>query len=70
MDLKNEIPNRDDLMKMKFNFENLIPILQKVFDYLDQFSNGDLIIGIGNTGCGKSTMFNSLMFGSQCLQEV
>jgi len=28
-----------------------------------------LLLSIGNTGCGKSTMFNSLIYGPECLKR-
>ena len=31
--------------------------------------DGDLIVAIGNTGCGKSTMLTSLIYGCDSLKE-
>ena len=30
----------------------------------------DLVLVLGNTGCGKSTMLNALIYGSESLNEV
>lgn len=37
---------------------------------MPKLQNGDLIITIGNTGCGKSTMLSSLIYGTDALHEV
>ena len=52
---------------------DLVWILKEVFKYLksiglDPDKKSDLIIAVGNTGCGKSTMLNSLVFGSDSLE--
>ena len=59
---------------MKCNLTNLIEILKRVKQYIiEEVPNlkyGDLIVAIGNTGCGKSTMLSSLIYGTEALHEV
>ena len=51
---------------------NLVLILKYLLKKLDpvQFINKEAIIAIGNTGCGKSTMLNALMYGPLEMEEV
>ena len=63
------IPSKEEVKKMECNFENLIPLLDLVFETLSMVNGADLLISVGNKGCGKSTMINSLMHGSQSLEE-
>ena len=42
-------------------------MLRKVFGYLDQYSGSELILTLGTSGCGKSTMLNSLVYGPDLL---
>jgi ABC-type dipeptide/oligopeptide/nickel transport system ATPase component len=46
---------------------NLISLLTKIFPQVDAVKNGDLVVCIGKTGCGKSTMLNSLIHGTEAL---
>ena len=53
---------------------NLIEILKRaqnyILEHVPNLSEGSLIIAIGNTGCGKSTMLTSLIYGTESLQET
>ena len=53
---------------MYCNLKNIVIILEKAFLNLKQLENKDIILAIGNTGCGKSTMLTSLMYGPQSLK--
>ena len=39
----------------------------QVDDSLNNLENKDIIVGLGNTGCGKSTMLTSLVYGTEAL---
>lgn len=54
---------------MECNFENLIPLLDLIFETFNMVDGADLLLSVGNKGCGKSTMINSLMYGPQSLEE-
>lgn len=41
--------------------------LEKSFGHINKIQGADCIVLIGNTGCGKSTMLNSLVFGTESL---
>jgi ABC-type nitrate/sulfonate/bicarbonate transport system ATPase subunit len=53
---------------MAMTLDNMILILEQAFKTLKNVNDGNLILAIGNTGCGKSTMMSSLMFGSEALE--
>ena len=42
----------------------------KIFPKLDGVKDADLVMCIGNTGCGKSTTLNSLIHGTDALHLV
>jgi ABC-type lipoprotein export system ATPase subunit len=50
--------------------ENLVLILEEAFKTLKSVHSNHLILAVGNTGSGKSTMLTSLMFGSNALHET
>lgn len=49
---------------------NLAMALKKVFDELEAAEGADLVLAIGNTGCGKSTMLTSIVYGPGHLSIV
>lgn len=63
------IPTKEEIKKMECNFENLIPLLDLIFETFNMVEGADLLLSVGNTGCGKSTMINSFMYGPQSLEE-
>lgn len=63
------IPTKEEIKKMECNFENLIPLLDLIFETFNMVDGADLLLSIGNKGCGKSTIINSLMYGPQSLEE-
>lgn len=62
---------RKAIEKMSLNLENLIDLLKESMNCIPKFDqNGkELIIVFGYTGCGKSTMLNSLSFGPESLKK-
>ena len=45
-------------------------MLSAAFDTLAPAKNADLVVAIGNTGCGKSTMLSSVIFGPDSLHHT
>lgn len=63
--------NKDTLKNMKnMNLDSLHDYLSEAFEYVNIIRDQQCIIAFGNTGCGKSTMFNSLIYGSENIHEV
>jgi len=58
------------LEQLPLTFVNVARCLKKAFRYLDaqNIRDEDLIVGIGDTGSGKSTILMSLAYGSGCLE--
>ena len=48
---------------MHCTLENIVLILEEAFKYLSKIEGKNIILAVGNTGCGKSTMLTSLMYG-------
>ena len=53
---------------MKFTLDNTISAYKSIDLGLD-IKGRDLVIAIGNTGCGKSTLIQALLFGADSLKE-
>lgn len=62
--------NISEIFKQSFTLENLVLNLTNIFQTLSHVKDKSVIITIGNTGCGKSTLLNSLLLGSESLEEV
>jgi ABC-type nitrate/sulfonate/bicarbonate transport system ATPase subunit len=62
--------NKDNVKPLHFTLDNLVLVLEQAFKTLKDINQGNLILAVGTTGCGKSTMFTSLMFGSDALEEA
>ena len=51
------IPEKSALEVSDLNLENLFKYLEDSEDFLQSIENHDLVMAIGNTGSGKSTIF-------------
>jgi len=58
---------KDDIEKEP-NLYTVANVLQVAFQSLQAIDGEDLLITLGNTGCGKSTMLSSLLFGPESLE--
>jgi ABC-type uncharacterized transport system ATPase component len=56
---------KDDVSTLKCDLYNLNRCLREAFRGLKIIDNQDVILAIGNTGAGKSTMLTSLVFGKE-----
>ena len=54
----------------KATLNNLVETLRPAFELLEVIKGKNVIICFGNTGCGKSTMLNSLIHGSKSLKYM
>lgn len=52
---------------MAVTLDNLVLILEEAYKTLQPIVQANLILAIGGTGCGKSTMLTSMMFGKDAL---
>lgn len=62
--------DKENVKPLHFTLENLVMILEEAFKTLANVNQSNLILAVGNTGCGKSTMMTSLMFGPSALEET
>lgn len=53
---------------MECTLTNLVSILKWAFEKVKCVEGQDVVVALGNTGCGKSTMFTSLIYGSDALE--
>lgn len=59
---------KDEITGKPLNLETITHYLEKSFRLINQIRGADIVLLIGNTGAGKSTMLTSLIFGSSSLQ--
>lgn len=59
---------KQEIIKMDISIKVLKTCLQKAFKALDLIKDFDTVLAVGNTGCGKSTMLTSLVFGPEALE--
>ena len=62
--------NRGLVSDKKCSLENLVYTLDPAYKLLEQYKGRSLVLCFGTTGCGKSTMLNSVVYGSDCLQKT
>ena len=55
---------------MPHRLYQIVSILKAALIDLENIDGKDLVIVLGNTGCGKSTMLNSLLLGPESLHET
>lgn len=52
------------------SLENIVNVTEAAFKKISHLKNHEQLLVLGNTGCGKSTMITSLVFGTDKLQIV
>lgn len=63
-------------MEQKFNethvnnLNDMVEYLRSAKEHMDFLQDGDIVLVLGNTGCGKSTMLSSLVYGSENLMLI
>lgn len=64
--------NRDNIQIKHFTLRNIADILEVALSMTkgatDKHKDDTLVLALGNTGCGKSTMLSSLIFGPENLE--
>lgn len=61
--------DKSQIQDLEITLENIVRIGQAAFEKIACVKDKDLVIGIGNTGSGKSTVLSSLAFGPQNHEE-
>ena len=54
---------------MEMNLDNLREVLDEAFKSFSQANLNDIVMAIGNTGCGKSTLMGSMILGPDKLER-
>ena len=60
--------SKESIAKMECSLTNLVKILKWAFEKVKVIEGEDVVVALGNTGCGKSTMFTSLILGPEALE--
>lgn len=67
LDVQVDSDNKADVENLKANLINLIVVISQMKEKLSYALDQNVILAIGTTGCGKSTMLNSLIWGPKSL---
>ena len=59
---------KEEISKLDKTFLIMVQCIQEAVQGLHIIKRADIVIAIGNTGAGKSTMLNSLVFGIDKLE--
>lgn len=69
MDSRIGLPlDREVVQNKPVNLNNLVETLRSAFQLLEVINGKNVIICLGNSGCGKSTILNSIVYGSDSLK--
>ena len=60
---------KEDVKTLVPTLDNIVKVSQSVFPLIEKARGKNLVLACGNTGCGKSTMITSLVFGPEMLEE-
>lgn len=59
---------KEVVMKMKCDLKSIYDVCNAAFGTLGAAKDANLVVAIGNTGCGKSTMLSSIIYGTEGLE--
>ena len=65
-----DLTNKEYVKNLSLSLENIVKVSEEAFKKISHLKNFDLLLALGNTGCGKSTMITSLVFGHENLEIV
>ena len=52
-----------------FTLKNIVSACKQVFPVMEKADDKEIVVALGNPGCGKSTMFTSLVHGPEALER-
>ena len=67
MGIRVRVDRKMMLQKMKTSLLNLVVVIHEISQKLPQAKDQDVVLAIGSTGCGKSTMLNAILWGPESL---
>lgn len=56
------------MKNLQLSLEHIVNVSEAAFWKLNHLKDKELMLAFGNTGCGKSTMISSLVFGADKLE--
>tara|TARA_B110000305_G_C19081281_1_gene466339 strand:- start:99 stop:293 length:195 start_codon:yes stop_codon:yes gene_type:complete len=60
---------KENIEPLKKQIANIAEVLKTALTKFEDTKDKDIILAIGNTGSGKSTMLTSLIYGTNFLKE-
>ena len=64
------ILDKKHIVGLRLTIDNIAEVLKAAFTKYHEAKDKDIIVAVGNTGCGKSTMLTSLIYGTDMLKSV
>ena len=57
-------------MKQKgMNLQNIVETFKVASERIKHIEGKDIVVAVGDTGCGKTTLLRALIWGSQSLKQ-
>ena len=63
-----DLTDKAVVRNLQLSLENIVNVSESAFKKIDHLKEKELLLAFGNTGCGKSTMISSLVFGPDKLE--
>ena len=60
---------KQSIVNRQLSLRNLVDLLEEAIEALKILKDEDVVLVLGNTGSGKSTMLSSLIYGPDTLEE-
>lgn len=64
-----QLVDKEFASRLKTDLNNITSVLGEAYKTLGQVEKKNIVVAVGNTACGKSTMLTSLVYGSDKLES-
>ena len=63
-----DLTDKSYVRNLQLSLDNIVNVSEAAFQKISHLRDKELLLAFGNTGCGKSTMISSLVFGPDKLE--
>jgi len=64
-----QLVDKEYASRLKTDLNNITAVLGEAYKTLGQVEKKNIVVAVGNTACGKSTMLTSLIYGPDKLES-
>ena len=65
----NTVLEKENIETLRKSIGNIAEVLNAALTKFEEVNEKNVILAVGNTGSGKSTMLTSLIYGTEMLEE-